>query len=364
MSNSFPPHIEDILQRYTVPALPSGFADRVVAAVAQQSSGRGQAKFLPWRRDRGLDQNSPWKRGRFIASSVAGIALLSTAAAAALSLANIPVRIPIVSDFVERVLPQKTVSAAFAKNIDAVVPASAKIPDSAPSIDSLDSEIGTENQARWRELGRSEKIALIKSRVRKNEARIQRRRAANDLSPLTKPQLRHRRAAIRRAVKNGTISRPAIRRSFRQDTIRRKAENAVVRGDHSVQPIAPKPSRPALVAKPSQLSEITAERVQPKPIEELPGADATDNNIMAAALPTIRDEIVAIPKVEAAPAIPDATLRTRLRDRLPARAKAKLRDAKPAERRRILRSLRSKRQNSKAMRDARKRLRDIRRNAK
>jgi len=85
---------------------------------------------------------------------------------------------------------------------------------------------------------------------------------------------------------------------------------------------------------------------------------------MAAALPPIKEEIVAIPKVEAAPAIPNSTLRTRLRDRHPARAKAKLRDAKPTQRRRILRDLRSKRQNSKTMRDARKRLRDIRRNAK
>ena len=107
MTTSFSPQITQILDQFAVPDLPEDFTDRVVAvAVAQKSAEAHPVQRQPWSGIRSGRGNSPWKRARFYASGMAGMAMLSTAAAAALSLADIPYRIPVVSDLVEQVIPR------------------------------------------------------------------------------------------------------------------------------------------------------------------------------------------------------------------------------------------------------------------
>lgn len=371
MSSGFPTHITPILDAYAVPALPAGFTDRVVsAATAHAETSLSNPKFVPWGGSLPGGRNSPWKRSRLLVSGVAGLVMLSTAAAAALSIAEIPYRIPVVSDFVETVLPRSAV---------AVVPVKTAKPADVPVLDvsdiSEDAEMNVNGERpRWRELDRAGKIAVIKERVQENEARVQQRRADKGLPPLTDAQLRKRRAAIRNAVRNGDISRQSVRRALRRSAIARKRNEAATGTGTADVSVVTRPDT-------SDISNISApgivdvpERGEVNPPDDMTVAETASTQ--TSELPTASDpEIESITDTE--PAIDqlstgnevtgsaiDAANITDLKDRLPLALKERLRNASPAERRRMLRKFKSRRQNGQAMRDARQRLREMRRSGR
>lgn len=90
MSSAFSPLIEEALDRYDVPALPEGFADRVVARANSETAISAQ----PATRRR---SNGPWRRTSRIVGSI-GVFSLFSATAAAMGFFGEPVDIPIISD--------------------------------------------------------------------------------------------------------------------------------------------------------------------------------------------------------------------------------------------------------------------------
>ena len=187
-------------------------------ALKQSDSTKSVGKQSGWTR---LRKNSPWKRGGYVASGVLGFGLVSAAAAAALSLAEIPIRIPIMSELVERILP-----VASAK----VEPPQAAPPGFSENVRANEiigeKEVVAEPiEKRWREMDRSEKRAVLKARVEQNEALLQERRLKRGLPPLSEAQLRKRRLAIRRALANPETRRPLVKRALRRATIEQR-ENA------------------------------------------------------------------------------------------------------------------------------------------
>ncbi|VAV97779.1 hypothetical protein MNBD_ALPHA04-1775, partial [hydrothermal vent metagenome] len=208
MADVFPKHIMGALDNYKTPPLPAGFTEKLVTkALAQKRVTTVVRVTKSWKR-----MNSPWKRSGFIASGVLGFGLVSAAAAAALSFTEIPIRIPIMTDLVERVLPTTP------KNVQSVAPALAEKP--APRVEQVivepeNTKIAAE-RPKWRELSREEKRATIVKRVEQNEQRLQQRRIDKGLAPLTEKQLQRRRAAIRRNIANGNIPRSAVRKAVRR----------------------------------------------------------------------------------------------------------------------------------------------------
>ncbi|GAA0483724.1 hypothetical protein GCM10009096_27770 [Parasphingorhabdus litoris] len=110
-ANAFSPTMRAALDHYDVPALPSGFADRLVARVESEASGKPAVHKSAQPRRR---SPSPWRRaGRWV-GSVATVGLMS-ATAAAMGLLGEPVEVPVISD--------------IARNLDIVVkPEPAAIP--------------------------------------------------------------------------------------------------------------------------------------------------------------------------------------------------------------------------------------------
>lgn len=91
---AFPPAIAALLDGYTVPALPKGFADRLI----ERAQLRQEVAALPAKRRTGA---SPWKRtGRAIAS-VAAISLF-TAAAAAGGIFGKPLYVPGITEVMQQ----------------------------------------------------------------------------------------------------------------------------------------------------------------------------------------------------------------------------------------------------------------------
>jgi hypothetical protein len=92
---AFSPEIEKALDAYTVPPVPQGFSDRLMARVASGDTGAVDvATHLPAPR---LRKVSPWRRTSRIVGSVAAISLM-TATAAAAGIFGDPVYVPGVSE--------------------------------------------------------------------------------------------------------------------------------------------------------------------------------------------------------------------------------------------------------------------------
>ncbi|MEO9469859.1 hypothetical protein [Parasphingorhabdus sp.] len=371
MSSGFPSHIEPVLDAYTVPALPAGFTDRIVsAATAQAETGAPNPKFVPWSGSRPGGSNSPWKRSRLLVSGVAGLVMLSTAAAAALSIAEIPYRIPVVSDLVETVLPRSAVAVVPVKTAQPVDTSTVDVSDTLEDAGlNVDGE-----RPRWRDLDREGKIAVIKEHVQENEARVQQRRADRGLPPLTEVQLRKRRAAIRNAVRNGDISRQSVRRALRRSAIARKRNEAGA-GRNT--------AGPSLAARPDtgDIGEAAASGIADAPEQGVVNPPDDMTVAETSSVTTSEQPIASDPEIEpitnAEPAsnqnsVENDIARTAiaaadiadLKDRLPPALKERLRKASPAERRQMLRKFKLRRQNGQTMRDARQRLRDMRRSGR
>ncbi|SIN68891.1 hypothetical protein SAMN02745824_1840 [Parasphingorhabdus marina DSM 22363] len=373
MTAVFSPQIARLLDQFVVPDLPEDFTDRVVAAaVGQKSVEPHPVQRRPWSRIRTGHGNSPWKRTRFYASGIAGMAMLSTAAAAALSLADIPYRIPVVSDLVEQVIPRPEP----AKLVENRQPAVGVGP--APSAEAGQEDAATDEttRPRWRDMERAEKIAVVRQRIAQNEERVQQRRAARGLPPLSDTQLRNRRIMIRKAIRNGDISRPAVRRALRRAAFVREGQG--FEGRQSRDPALGDVRAPAASGDaPDGLSDNMSEPVltDGPPIAESAPTAATpevmDEPVEAQLPAEAEPDMLVVEAEDGDPesAQPEDTLSTEslgseLRDKLPTALRERLRNATPAERRRILREIRSRRQNGQSMREIRQRLRDMRRSGR
>ncbi len=350
MTDGFPAHVDRLLSAYRTPALPEGFADRVVAAaLAQDGANSNRPQDMRWHRKL-LSGANPWKRGRYVASSVAGMALLSTAAAAALTFADIPIRIPVVSDLVEQVLPVSTPAEERAEMAREERAPAASVPE---TTDAGEQSEGPPLLSKpWREMDRSEKAKVLRKTVERREERIQQRRINRGLEPLTDEQLQRRRAAVRRAVRDGDIPRSQVRRSMRRAVMqearieRREAlANGGVGGPQEGLAIAPE--QPAI-----DPVETDADVLQPE-------SGATTASTQPEPQPQAGDATAGI---ETQPVQLSPEARARLRERLPDEVKKRLRNATPAERREMLRNLRQRGQRDRNRQEIRKRLRDLRNN--
>lgn len=373
MTSSFSPQISGLLDQFVIPDLPEDFTDSVVAAAVGQASAEASPTWSqPWTRARSGNGNSPWKRTRLYASGIAGMAMLSTAAAAALSLADIPYRIPVVSDLVEKVIPR-------AEPVQ-VVENSRSAPDPVPTemteIGQGDDQTGELTRPKWRDMNRDEKIAVVKQRIAQNEERVQQRRAARGLPPLSDTQLRNRRIMIRKAIRSGAISRPAVRRALRRAAFVREGQRTDVQ--RSETPAASDVAAPAAIGTmpvsipqetgrqaaaeldvvsdpasipiaPEQSDEAVTDPTSAVPQTSVPGTEAETTG-----QEDMQSDDASVP----VPAAAD------IRDKLPPALQERLRNATPAERRRILREIRSRRLNGQSLRDIRQRLRDMRRTGK
>ncbi len=209
MSNAFSPAMRAALDHYDVPALPSGFADRLVARVESETTAKPTVhkSSQPHRH-----VPSPWRRaGRWV-GSVATVGLMS-ATAAAMGLLGEPVEVPVLSDIarsLEIVAEPKPAAIPLARKTD---PASA---GSAQLIGETGSAI--------------EEAAL--SEGQKN--------AQNMLERVTDAprfqQLRPRqkrvvlRAASRKLIRSGQATPEELRSAVKQVRIERKASRTAERG--------------------------------------------------------------------------------------------------------------------------------------
>ena len=374
MSAAFPKHIEQALDSYKIPPMSAGFSDRLVKkALGQSSTPVGSGGTASWKRNRN-SRSGPWKRGGYIASGVVGFGLVSAAAAAALSLAEIPVRIPIMTDLVEQVLPETSARAVAVKPANPVEKSGANLIQTSNELVESDQPDGAVvGSASWRDMSRAEKRGILKDRMLKNEARVQQRRANNGLPPLTQAQLRKRRAAIRRAVVRGDIPRPVVRREIRRAVRDRRISELKKRdisqanvGDRAVSSTSINPANGA-GARTSIAGDTATTPAQPPqstdgsnavsaPTDTGPSAVAADSSSMAAVVTeTPRTNIPVRPSPEAV---------AKFKERVPADVRNRLKQATPAERQRMIRDMRNLRKNAAKRRQARQRLRDIRNRAK
>ena len=90
MNATFSPAMQAALDRFDVPALPDGFADRLVARATAEAAV--ERKPAPRRRT-----STPWKRASRIIGSIGAVGFLS-ATAAAMGAFGEPVEIPVISD--------------------------------------------------------------------------------------------------------------------------------------------------------------------------------------------------------------------------------------------------------------------------
>ncbi len=90
MSTTFSNVMQTALDRYDVPALPEGFADRLVARATSEAAV--ERKVTPRNR-----ANSPWKRIGQIIGSIGTVGFVS-ATAAAMGVFGEPLEIPVISD--------------------------------------------------------------------------------------------------------------------------------------------------------------------------------------------------------------------------------------------------------------------------
>jgi hypothetical protein len=170
----FPKHISDALDRYDVPPLPDGFADRLIARATSES----EPSLPPLRPRRSL--GGRWQRSAFIAGAV-GLFGMVTAAAAATGFFGEPVYVPVVSEALAKanIAPMPKIAKAQppkAKPVPAKQPAIAKV--EAPAGQPIEPKIpdGTE-QARstiremwqdpaFRQLPKEERRMAAKERLR------------------------------------------------------------------------------------------------------------------------------------------------------------------------------------------------------
>jgi hypothetical protein len=107
---AFPPGVAAALDRLTVPALPDGFADRLIGRIAADDLPAEMALPLPAKPRLSVMRRSGWRRTGGIFASVAAVGL-ATATAAASGAFGEPVYVPVVSDALARVdlveLPKK-----------------------------------------------------------------------------------------------------------------------------------------------------------------------------------------------------------------------------------------------------------------
>ncbi len=96
---AFPPHIRAALDRFDVPPLPTGFADRLIARVEAGDLPAATDEALPPLPQARLQRlpGGRWRRSGFIAGSI-GLFGMVTAAAAATGFFGEPVYVPVVSE--------------------------------------------------------------------------------------------------------------------------------------------------------------------------------------------------------------------------------------------------------------------------
>ncbi len=345
MVDAFPIYLTDALDNYKTPPLPAGFTAKLVTIALAQKPGTTAAQASKtWKRT-----NSPWKRGGFIASGVLGFGLVSAAAAAALSVAQIPIRIPIMTDLVERVFP------VTPKAVQPVAPTLAEKPvlsHERAIAEPENTEIAAERQ-KWLGLSRAEKREIIVKRVGQNEQRLQQRRVDRGLAPLTERQLQRRRAAIRQNIANGNIPRSAVRKAVRRAVRAERRESGAGRGSNGAAVFAPEESieLPFRKSENGDIPNIVSGKVD-KPVSQTVAPQAADNPAVTSAP---AGSSVNGPAIQQSP-----EAKALLQAKLPVAAKKQLQQAGPAERRRMLREMRNRRSNAQKMRQARQKLRAAR----
>lgn len=95
------PALRDALDRFTVPSLPQGFADRVVAAATSPAAQRSIG--VPARRDR----RGGWVRGHRVIIGAVAFGLMSAAAAATAIFGDVARTMPVIGPLIASIAPEK-----------------------------------------------------------------------------------------------------------------------------------------------------------------------------------------------------------------------------------------------------------------
>ncbi|WP_108811106.1 hypothetical protein [Sphingorhabdus sp. Alg231-15] len=219
-TNAFSPAMRAALDQFDVPALPSGFADRLVARVEAEATAKPAAHIDSTPRHR--SSANPWRRaGRWI-GSVATVGLMS-ATAAAMGLLGEPVEVPVISD--------------IARTLDIVAepePAAVPIVRKADpgSSDTAGQGLDTEAIAGEEQLSEGQKNAqnmLERVTDAPRFKQLRPRQKAVLLRAASRKLIRSGKATpeeLRSAVKQVRTERQASRKTERSQRIREKIQNA------------------------------------------------------------------------------------------------------------------------------------------
>ncbi|MFN3747275.1 MAG: hypothetical protein ACK4SJ_01165 [Sphingorhabdus sp.] len=239
MSNpAFPPQVAAALDRLTVPALPQGFADRLLARIDAgdlPAEPVGIAESLPKPRQR--FRGTGWRRsgGLF---AIAATFSLATATAAASGFFGEPVYVPVVSDALAKAklmeLPErhqaKSAPQPKAAPVSTViaVETTKPTPTGREAVRSLYQRLRSDPE--FRALPRQERIALARQEIR----------TLLQNGDVTMPELRQAMAEHR------LRTNPAIRQAVRGELMRRKLQQDAIGT-----------AAPAIAAQPADVAPVT-----------------------------------------------------------------------------------------------------------
>ncbi|MFN3452264.1 MAG: hypothetical protein ACK4ZE_08905 [Sphingorhabdus sp.] len=234
---AFSPDVSKALDSYTVPPVPSGFSDRLMARVLSGDTGEVVAPApIPTQKRR---SNSPWRRTSRIVGAVAMFSL-ATATAAAAGIFGKPVYMPGITEalveakIVQTPKPVARPQARAVAEIPAVDPAAPRALTTTTGSAAIVSKV-TElrNDAEYAKLAPREKLRVAGKEVRqmvksgeasRQDVRAAVRELAQDADPAAKEAWRkaaaNRRAQRlerREALRNGTPEeRAAMRDALRE----------------------------------------------------------------------------------------------------------------------------------------------------
>lgn len=228
------PALDAMLDRFTVPAHTPDLASRIAAAALT----RHEVSTVPTPAHP-RDRRGPWARSRRAVIGVAAFGLMSATAAAAGLFGEMPVRIPVITAFVERVAEVTKPTPkppAPPKQAKKTAPSPAAEPQvTLPPIPAPEELVLTPEQRR---AARAEKLAdKLEQRIAENDAR----RAARGLPPKSEQQ----RAMLEKLRTAKTdAERRALLQEARATAEARRAERARKMGiDPAILPDRPKMRR-------------------------------------------------------------------------------------------------------------------------
>lgn len=302
-ANAFSSAMRAALDQYDVPALPSGFADRLIARVEAEAAAKPAVHKPAGPHRRSV---SPWRRAGRWMGSVATVGLMS-ATAAAMGLLGEPVEVPVISDIartLDIVAEPEPAAIPIARKADSAATGSAQADLEIESVagENMLSE-GQKNAQnmlervtdapRFKQLRPRQKAVVLRAASRKlirsgqatpeelrsvvQQARAERR--ANRITPARAERIREKIQNATPAQKEKLLERIETLPPERQEVAKERLAGILA----EEQTASPEP--PAL-APAESVEETTPSTEEAEPVE-MPEITADDNMSEESALSTI-----------------------------------------------------------------------------